>query len=480
MSGPIGVGITTRNRNMLVAETRARVVKHSPDDTVVVVVDDASEQPVDGAEYRFETNVGVARAKNKCLELLADAGCEHLFLFDDDTWPVVDDWWKPYLTSAEPHLMRIFPDLAGPAKLRDIAEVDRDSEHVAWTASRGPMIYAHRIVLDTVGGMDPGYGLWGWEHGDWSNRIHAAGLTTWRFADVIGAERLIYCLDEHCAIERSVPLPARQAIAPRNHDRYWRQRDQPLYYEYRDLPPDPDAPGTNVVLTAWLTAAPDPQRGEPISTDPEILRELADSVYPHDRCLAVLHDRPADVALPEWPGVLWVRCSPSSANPYFQRWINAWRWLRSRPDVTRVWCVDGTDVQMLRDPFPAMRPGRLYLGDEQGTTVGCYWMRQHHRARSLDPLWRLHGDQPLLNAGLIGGDRLTVMRFLHRIIRRYHDQQTDVFLRRDRGTLGVGDMAALNQVAYLDSPGVIIDHGSHVNTIFKAYEDNGQAWWQHK
>jgi hypothetical protein len=28
-----------------------------------------------------------------------DAGCEHLFLFDDDAWPIADNWHLPYIES---------------------------------------------------------------------------------------------------------------------------------------------------------------------------------------------------------------------------------------------------------------------------------------------------------------------------------------------------------------------------------------------
>jgi hypothetical protein len=82
----IGVGITTRNRNDVLATTRQRIEAHTLGAHIVVVVD-ASAKPVDGANYRFDENVGIARAKNKCLELLDAAGCKHLFLFDDDTYP---------------------------------------------------------------------------------------------------------------------------------------------------------------------------------------------------------------------------------------------------------------------------------------------------------------------------------------------------------------------------------------------------------
>jgi hypothetical protein len=93
--------------------------------------------------------------------------------------------------------MRIFLDLAGPRKMGDVTVVYDDGQHVAYSGPRGVMLSAHRSVLDVAGGMDPAFGKWGYEHGDWSNRIHAFGLTTWRFADVAGSDQLIHCLGEH-------------------------------------------------------------------------------------------------------------------------------------------------------------------------------------------------------------------------------------------------------------------------------------------
>jgi len=104
----IGIGITTHNRNQLVASTLAKIQSVSPG-AKIVIVDDASQPRVriEGANiYRFSNNVGIARAKNKCLELLRD--CEHIFLFDDDTWPTTNGWYIPYVASREPHLMYLF------------------------------------------------------------------------------------------------------------------------------------------------------------------------------------------------------------------------------------------------------------------------------------------------------------------------------------------------------------------------------------
>ena len=84
----IGIGITTHNRKDVFEKTFEEIKKYAPAGAEIVVVDDASTAPVAGATYRFSENVGIARAKNKCMELLYNAGCDHFFLFDDDTYPV--------------------------------------------------------------------------------------------------------------------------------------------------------------------------------------------------------------------------------------------------------------------------------------------------------------------------------------------------------------------------------------------------------
>src|SRR5690606_40409069 len=105
-------------------------------------------------------------------------------------------WWRPYVESPEPHLMWIFDRPDGATK-RQVEILYQDSQHVAYHATRGAMLYVHRSVLDRVGGMDPAFGTWGWEHASWSDRIHAAGLTTWRYADVANSENLFWSMDQH-------------------------------------------------------------------------------------------------------------------------------------------------------------------------------------------------------------------------------------------------------------------------------------------
>ncbi|HEC9609667.1 TPA: glycosyltransferase family 2 protein, partial [Salmonella enterica subsp. enterica serovar Senftenberg] len=132
----------------------------------------------DGVQLlRHETSLGIVASKNASLTALMDAGCEHLFLWDDDAWPIADNWHLPYIESPEPHLAYQFLDLAGRNKLNDLSVLYRDDKHIAYTGQRGVMLYYHRSAIESVGGFDPVYGRGMYEHSDLALRIHNAGIT---------------------------------------------------------------------------------------------------------------------------------------------------------------------------------------------------------------------------------------------------------------------------------------------------------------
>ncbi|MEG2267581.1 MAG: hypothetical protein RSC68_25050, partial [Acinetobacter sp.] len=181
--GRIGIAITTHNRADVLSRAIAQHQKYLPPSALVVVIDDGSTPAAvvpDGVKLtRHEKALGIVASKNRSLEALVDAGCEHLFLWDDDAWPIADNWHVPYIESPEPHLAYQFKDLAGPKKLNDMAELYCDNKHVAYTGQRGVMLYYHRSAIEKVGGFDPIYGRGMYEHPDLALRIHNAGLTTW-------------------------------------------------------------------------------------------------------------------------------------------------------------------------------------------------------------------------------------------------------------------------------------------------------------
>lgn len=223
----LGVALTTRNRPGLYERNIKEWRANLPPDAVLAVVDDASDPPADlshaDTSHRFDTNMGVAVAKNRCLELLVDSGVRHVFLADDDTRPVTPDWWEPYVASPEPHLM--YQPLGLPSHWR-ITPTGGDDNHVAFDKPRGCLIYIDTNVLPVVGGMSVAFGKHGAEHGNWSDRIHTAGLTTWPYADVAGAARFRCDDEDHPGLTTGQPAA-------------WRKVDPariPLFCDYRVQP----------------------------------------------------------------------------------------------------------------------------------------------------------------------------------------------------------------------------------------------------
>lgn len=203
----IGIGITTTPNRQLLAHTLKQWQRFLPADAKIIVYEDTDYD-------------GISVAKNKLLEQLDD--CSHIFLADDDTYPIKKDWWKPYIESPEPHLQYNFtngPDHWG------LQVVSRYGKHISYDKSRGCMLYVDRRVLDVVGGMHNVFGKHGREHEDWSERIHKAGLTKRPFQDI--DEKYFYCADEDQKGISSITFSEHQG---------WKYIDTstlPLYAEYK-------------------------------------------------------------------------------------------------------------------------------------------------------------------------------------------------------------------------------------------------------
>lgn len=187
----IGIAITTTpDRLDLFRHTWDVWDQYKPDNAVLTYVNDQ-----DGA--------GVARAKNSSLKLLESLGVTHYFLVDNDTVPISKEWYKPFIESKESHLLYNFKM---PNKGKNDMRVEYEDDNiVSYSHTRGCFIYVTQDVLDTVGGMDTRYKN-GFEHADWTTRIYNAGLTTHRSMSPVGADKLLYCLDQDQKIESSIKL----------------------------------------------------------------------------------------------------------------------------------------------------------------------------------------------------------------------------------------------------------------------------------
>lgn len=465
----IGIAITTHNRPAVLAKTIEQHLKHFPAGAKLIVIDDGSAPAATVADIetiRHEKSLGIVASKNRSLEALIDAGCEHLFLWDDDAYPISDNWHVPYVESPEPHLSYQFLDLAGPQKIKDLAILFRDDRHIAYTGQRGVMLYYHRSAIERVGGFDPIYGRGMYEHGDLAMRINSAGLSSWAFADVVGSEKLIHSLDEHCAVARSIPPADRDVLEKHNRKVFESRRDSDYsgYAEYRRK--------INVVITSLITAQVDPQRGGRMKADEQVLQKWANSVK--DAKAVVL----ADELINPPAGAEIVRVCDAGMTPYFSRWLHLYQYLRAHQEYHFVWFTDGTDVEMLRAPWEDMKPGIIYVGSEP-RTYAEKWMHENHHGKFYAEFLNEHRNSTLLNSGLLGGLREDVMAFVHRMIRLYYWIESHRFWKTETAPPTVVEMGAFGVAAKEFGDRVVT--GPLVHTVFKT-EGIGKehAWWKHK
>lgn len=218
-----------------------------------------------------------------------------------------------------------------------------------------------------------------------------------------------------------------------------------------------------VVLTCLLTAEPDPQRGLRWEADSSVLAVLRESVARHERHLVVVHDGLAD----RDGGLTTFTRVPPGGNPYWTRWVHYRDWLARHPEVRWAWCVDGTDTEMLHDPFGHMQAGRLYVGSERetlGSPGGGAWLARGATPAVCDWL-AAHPDLPILNMGLLGGDRATLLECCEALAARAGESDWEI--------------GAFQQVAREQFADRLVT-GPLVHSVFKADDRGASAWWRHK
>lgn len=343
--------------------------------------------------------------------------------------------------------MYLFKDWANGTPVGDDAIVYQDQQHRAHHHARGCMLYVDAVALVTVGGMDVRYGKAMNEHADWSNRIHNAGLTTFPYMDVANSKELIYSSDEHQEVASSIARADRIANLQANNDLLKANEGSAAYAPY----------GKDVVIACYFANVIDPQRNTTWSPDIRAIDKLKRSVEAHGVEFVLIHncfDLPNKVDI--------------QSTPYFERWLKEWQYLRDRRDINNVFLVDATDVDMLHNPFGHIEPGKLYIGDEPGHTLNNRWMLTRHLEPSVNRYLRENGSLPLMNCGVVGGERKLVMA-LCREMYLYHFRSP-----QDKTEMGIFNKLVHTKFAQF------IDYGRHVTTLFKKQERQSDAWFRHK
>ena len=227
----IGVGITTRNRPECL-ETSLRHFQRFGYGDKIVVIDDNSElwrvnkTVIDNScvdvKYKLSnTRLGIAKAKNACLAELQD--CDHVFLFDDDAWPMADGWAQRWIdinkyNSIGHSMFGVDCDAnedvnkAFRAHIKEVARIgDFDHQMIAMSNCFGVLLYFNRECLDAIGGYDhSAQNVYGYEHAQVSERAGKAGFTKGhKYICPAVSMELIYSVDlTYNWLKLEPPLPA--------------------------------------------------------------------------------------------------------------------------------------------------------------------------------------------------------------------------------------------------------------------------------
>ena len=213
-----GVGITTRNRPQTLVAALRHFKAFPNQDIRYVIVDDASDgdETAQAARhsglpnvtyYKAPHRIGISGTKNVCLWELQD--CDHVFLFDDDCWPVSPDWADQWVDINEAngvgHSMFNIVDgllLDRNTVFKQLMQVtgtlgEGATEMIAFTNCFGPFLYFSRACLNALGGYEPNTPTWwGYEHAQMSMRAFNAGFTqNHRYLTPAHAQDMLYSVD---------------------------------------------------------------------------------------------------------------------------------------------------------------------------------------------------------------------------------------------------------------------------------------------
>lgn len=459
----IAISITTHNRYDVFKKTLEQIIKFKPVNADIFIVDDGSDIPVNEADFRFDKPNGIAAAKNKCFEL-AD-GYDYHFAFDDDCYPIKENWHLEFIKTGLNHLCFTFDKLSN-GRPNGRIKTGKNGNIILYKEPCGCMNFYTKACFDAVGGMDISFGRWSYEHVHHSMRIHNSGLTPYPFMDIDNSLDLFYSYDWDQTTSRSVDPKIRAQLARVNERKYRSEIKSKAFIPYKPL--------KSVVITCYFTQVVDPQRGTHFEADISKLIPLSDSVKNNGCDLVVINDCFNSSELKSVLGD-HAKCwyySTNHGNPYFNRWIAISKYLFDQPEIDQVFCVDATDVEMQVNPFMEMQKGYLYVGDEAGNTVNNVWLKKHHWHSKYMDVYNHYGNKPLLNAGIVGGFRNDVLKFFALMMGCYENTR--------EGQNQLTDMAALQYVCYIALGYDKIKHGSIINTRFKANERNTISYFKHK
>lgn len=151
----VGIGITTTPNRRL----HPNVYKYAAENSMVVVNNDTE-------------GMGVSRSRNLCIKALYDAGCDFIFLFDDDCYPM-HPGWENYFINA--HIKSGIHHFCIPEAFK-AQQLSSDGEISYFNSAIGCFRFMSRRLVEEVGYFNTAYNRYGFEDAGYNIRAKKSGL----------------------------------------------------------------------------------------------------------------------------------------------------------------------------------------------------------------------------------------------------------------------------------------------------------------
>lgn len=230
------------------------------------------------------------------------------------------------------------------------------------------------------------------------------------------------------------------------------------------------------ILTTFLTKNIDPQRKiNWDKNDFSIIERFYNSIIKNNLYCIILHDDCTKEFIEKYETetIKFIRVKHSGLNVIDIRWSLYERFFNVFKDG-RCFCVDISDVVVLKNPFNFIENGKVYCGDETVKNKENRWMTSRFllmKGDNIENTYKDYLDNNILNAGILGGsicDLKVIVSKMSKILLETNISKTTV------------DMCAFNHVLYTYYEDVLI-HGAPVNTEFRKEDINNQiCWFKHK
>lgn len=235
----IAIAIITYNRPESFSTCISKHEEFTPPNSKLFIVDGGSDTDyATTADYKFTERVNISTVKNKALQLCYESGVEHVFIYEDDAYPIKKDWHLAYVESREHHLCATFLR-SNKTYTKHVTILESDNLLMSIRVKlkthllgNGCMLYFTRECINKIGGFDTNYNN-KYEHCDLSRRIYNARLTDNIYQDIQGSDKLIYCLDQDNAVARSFTNREMQDNLKAGYEYFRSREDSSDYVEFR-------------------------------------------------------------------------------------------------------------------------------------------------------------------------------------------------------------------------------------------------------